>query len=102
MWSHLYEIRFAPEALEEMRSPRAFDRQHVYDAIRDKLPHAATTPTKNLALLAPRSSKITDYGPLWRLRVGELRVYYRVFEKKVLVLAVKVARKGRKTSEEVL
>ena len=98
----MYEIRFAPEALEEMRSLRAFDRQRVYDAIRDKLTHAPTTPTKNLALLAPCSLKITEYGPLWRLRVGELRVYYRVFEEKAMVLVVKVARKGRKTTEEVI
>jgi len=42
------------------------------------------------------------HGPLWRLRVGELRVYYRVFEEMILVLIVKVARKGRKTTEEIL
>jgi mRNA-degrading endonuclease RelE of RelBE toxin-antitoxin system len=102
LWLHLYEVRFAPEALEKMRSLRVFDRQRVYDAIRDELVYAPTTPTRNLAPLLPRSAKITEHGPLWRLRVGELRVYYRVFEEKVLVLVVKVARKGRKTTEEVL
>ena len=98
----MYEIRFAEEALAELRALRAYDRQRVYDAIRDRLIHAPTTPTTNLALLEPRSPKLTVYGPLWRLRVGDLRVYYRVFEEAVLVLVLKVARKGRKTTEELL
>ena len=98
----MYEIRFAEEALAELRALRAYDRKRVYDAIRDRLTHAPTTPNTNLALLEPRSPKLTVYGPLWRLRVGDLRVYYRVFEEAVLVLVLKVARKGRKTTEELL
>jgi len=88
-------------ALAELRASARYDRQRVYDAIRDRLTHAPTTPTTNLvssnrARPSPRSTARCGVA-----RRGSAR-HYRVFEQAVLVLGAKGGSQGRKTTEELL
>lgn len=97
----MYEIRLALDAQKELRALKAFDRERVLDAIEKSLRHEPTKETTNLKKLEPRP-ELSQLGPLWELRVDEYRVFYRVFENEILVLVVKVARKGRKRTKDVL
>jgi mRNA-degrading endonuclease RelE of RelBE toxin-antitoxin system len=63
------------------------------------LRHEADVQAANRKRLAPHP-RISALGIAWELRVGDIRVYYRVESRKVIVLMVR--RKGRKTTEEVL
>ena len=51
-------------------------------------------------IIAFVGSLFRDGPPLWELRVGEWRVAYLVRGRQVIVL--RVAKKGRKTTREVL
>ena len=97
----MYEIRLAPDAQNELRALKAFDRQRVLDAIEKSLRREPTKEATNRKKLEPRP-ELSQLGPLWELRIDEYRVFYRVFIGEILVLVVKVARKGRRQTKDVL
>ena len=78
-----YEIVFAPEAIRDVRNLRALVRSMVRDGIETCLRHAPTTVSKSRI---KRLRGLTR--PQFRLRLGEVRVYYDVSESVVEILAV--------------
>ena len=78
-----YEIIFAPEAIEDVQSLKAYVRSQVRDAIERYLRHAPTSAS------ASRIKRLHGVSrPQFRLRVGDLRVFYDVQAATVEVLAV--------------
>ena len=78
-----YEVVFAPEAVRDVRSLRAHVRSTVQDGIETFLRHAPTTVSKS------RIKRLRGLArPQFRLRLGEVRVYYDVRESTIEVLAV--------------
>ena len=97
----MYEIRFVPQARDELGALRAFDRTRILDAIEHELSREPERETRQRKKLEPRP-ELSRLGPLWELRVEAYRVFYRVFAGEVLVLVLKVDRKGRKRTTEIL
>ena len=78
-----YEITFAPEALENFRYLRAYDRAAVRDAINEHLKHEPTRLSKS------RIKRLRDIAkPQYHLRMGDIRVFYDVHESEVIVLGI--------------
>ena len=78
-----YEIIFAPEAVEDLIGLRASVRSEVRDAIERHLRHEPQKVTKS------RIKRLRGLSrPQYRLRVGEIRVFYDVSGKEVQVLAI--------------
>jgi len=78
-----YEILLAPQAVEDLRRLRAGIRSEVRDALESHLRHQ---PQKQSRSRIKRLKGITR--PQYRLRVGEVRVFYDVSEDSVEVLAI--------------
>jgi mRNA-degrading endonuclease RelE of RelBE toxin-antitoxin system len=78
-----YSITFAPEAQDDFRSLSAYDRAAVRDAINHHLPHEPMRESKS------RIKRLREMmKPQYRLRVGDLRVFYDVSGLEVEVLAI--------------
>ncbi len=78
-----YEILLAPQAVEDLKRLRASIRSKVRDALESHLRHQ---PQKQSRSLIKRLKGITR--PQYRLRIGEVRVFYDVREASVEVLAI--------------
>lgn len=78
-----FEITFAPEAGERYRALEAHIRAEVRDAIERHLRHEPRKVSKS------RIKRLRGLRrPQYRLRVGDVRVFYDVVEDEVHVLAV--------------
>ena len=78
-----YEIEFAPEAAQDYRELDAHVRSGVRDAIETHLRHQPTKTSKS------RIKRLRGLSrPQYRLRVGDIRVFYDVTELEVQVLAI--------------
>jgi mRNA-degrading endonuclease RelE of RelBE toxin-antitoxin system len=88
-----YEIEFAAEVERHMRAMTARQRTAIYDGIERHLLNQPAMETRNRKPMRP--------NPLaaWELRLGELRLYYRVVEtpKKI----VQIAAVGVKKREQI-
>jgi mRNA interferase RelE/StbE len=78
-----YEIVLAPEAVEDLEALRANVRAEVKDAIQRHLRHEPTKPSKSRVKRLRGLSR-----PQFRLRVGDVRVFYDVIEARVEILAI--------------
>jgi len=78
-----YEIIFAPEAVDDLRTLKANLRAAVVDALEVHLRHQPTKASKSRIKRLRGMSR-----PQFRLRVGEVRVFYDVVEGTVAVLAI--------------
>lgn len=78
-----HEILFAPEAVDDLRGLRAHLRAAVRDAIEEHLRHE---PAKVSKSRIKRLRGLTR--PRFRLRVGEVRVFYDVAKGVVGILAI--------------
>jgi mRNA interferase RelE/StbE len=78
-----YEIIFAPEAADDLKNLKAHYRAEVKDAIERYLRHE---PTKTRRSRIKRLRGLSR--PQYRLRVGEVRVFYDVSHSSVEVLAI--------------
>ena len=78
-----YDIVLAPEAVEDLRGLRANVRAAVRDAIERHLRHEPTKTSK-ARIKRPRGLS----RPQYRLRVGDVRVFYDVAAKTVEILAI--------------
>ena len=90
-----YDIQYAPEAADDIRGLRAFDRAKVLSAIEQHLRHEPTRVSRG------RIKRMTQ--PFWsqyRLRVGDFRVYYDVDEPARTVAVLRVLFKGGGTTPE--
>src|SRR2546422_4108753 len=78
-----YEIVLAPEAIDDLRKLRAHTRVAVRDTIEKQLRHESTKTSKS------RIKRLRGVRrPQYRLRVGEVRIFYDVSEGAVEVLAI--------------
>jgi len=78
-----YAIILAPEADQQLRALRAHERATVADALERHLRHEPTRTSRS------RIKRLRGMSqPQYRLRVGEVRVFYDVAEQQVQVLAV--------------
>ena len=78
-----FEIAFAPEAVEDWRRLKANFRALVRDAIEQHLRHTPTRTSKR------RIKRLRDLvRPQYRLRVGEIRVFYDVLGDRVVILGI--------------
>ena len=78
-----FQIILAPEAVQDLKHLSAHDRATVRDAIEAHLRHQPTRTSKS------RIKRLRGISrPQFRLRVGEIRVFYDVAEKSVEVLAI--------------
>jgi mRNA-degrading endonuclease RelE of RelBE toxin-antitoxin system len=78
-----FEIVLAPEAVGDFRSLRANIRSTVRDALETHLRH---DPTKTSRSRIKRLRGLAR--PQYRLRVGEIRIFYDVSAETVEVLAI--------------
>lgn len=77
------EVVLAPEAAQDLKRLKAHVRATVRDAIEAHLRHQPTRTSKS------RIKRLRGLSrPQFRLRVGELRVFYDVSERTVEVLAI--------------
>ena len=78
-----YDIILSPEAIDDLRGLKANVRAVVRDAIETYLRRAPIKTSKS------RIKRLRGLSrPQFRLRVGEVRVYYDVIEDRVEVLAI--------------
>lgn len=78
-----YEILFAPEAAQDLKRLSARDRSVVQDAIEEHLRHEPERTSKS------RIKRLRGVSrPQYRLRVGEIRVFYDILGQDVQVLAI--------------
>ncbi len=78
-----YEIRYSNEAVEQLKKLRVFDRTAILDQIEQLLQVNPTLVSKS------RIKQLREPAPTqYRLRVGELRVFYDVTEEAVLIIQV--------------
>ena len=78
-----YAIILAPEADQQLRALRAHERATVADALERPRRHEPTRTSRS------RIKRLRGMSqPQYRLRVGEVRVFYDVAEQQVQVLAV--------------
>ena len=78
-----YEIVLAPEAVEDFRRLKARIRAEVRDALETQLRHQPTRTSRSRVKRLRGKSR-----PKYRLRVGEVRVFYDVTGNTVEVLAI--------------
>ena len=78
-----YEVVLAPEAAKAFRSLSAYRRAEVRDALERHLRNEPTRVSKS------RIKRLRGLSqPQYRLRVGEVRVFYDVTREAVEVLAI--------------
>ena len=78
-----YEVVLAPAAAATFRALSAYHRAEVRDALERHLRHAPTRVSKS------RIKRLRGLSqPQYRLRVGEVRVFYDVTREAVQVLAI--------------
>ena len=78
-----YEIIFAPESVRDFKALRGDDRAFVRDAIEV---HLRFEPQKESKSRIKRLRGMAK--PQYRLRVGQIRIFYDVNERVVEILAV--------------
>jgi mRNA-degrading endonuclease RelE of RelBE toxin-antitoxin system len=78
-----YEVLLAPEAVEDLRALKANLRTEVRGAMETHLRHEPTKTSKSRIKRLSGQSR-----PHYRLRVGEVRVFYDVEGDTVQVLAI--------------
>jgi mRNA-degrading endonuclease RelE of RelBE toxin-antitoxin system len=78
-----FEIVLAPEAVADLKSLKASNRAAVRSAIETHLRHEPTKTSRSRIKRLRGTSR-----PQFRLRVGEVRVFYDVSDGTVEVLAI--------------
>ena len=78
-----YEILLAPEAVKDLKGLRAHERTQVRAVLET---HLRTAPRKVSKSRIKWLQGLS--GPQFRLRIGDLRIFYDVAERTVEVLAV--------------
>jgi mRNA-degrading endonuclease RelE of RelBE toxin-antitoxin system len=78
-----YEVVLAPEAAKAYRSLPAYHRAELRDALERHLRHEPTRVSKS------RIKRLRGLSqPQYRLRVGEVRVFYDVTREAVEIIAI--------------
>lgn len=78
-----FQIVLAPEAIDDLRDLRALDRTTLEEALETYLRHEPTKVSRS------RIKRLRGLSrPQYRLRVGDIRIFYDVAEQTVEVLAI--------------
>jgi mRNA interferase RelE/StbE len=78
-----YEIILSPEAVEDLKGLSARTRAEVRDGIEKHLRHSPAKTTKS------RIKRLRGVSrPEFRLRIGDVRVFYDVASRRVQILAI--------------
>ena len=78
-----YDIVLAPEAVDDLRGLSARERSTVLDHLKRHLRHSPQRTSKS------RVKRLSGLShPQYRLRVGELRVFFDVTAETVQILAI--------------
>jgi mRNA interferase RelE/StbE len=91
-----FEIILAPEAVQDLKHLKAHDRAEVRDAIEVHLRHQ---PTKTSRSRIKRLRGISR--PQYRLRVGEIIVFYDVTKNSVEILAIVIKMEAAEWLEKI-
>ena len=78
-----YEIILTPEAIEDFKRLRAHERSSVKDTIAQTQRFIKTKTSRSRIKRLRGLSK-----PQYRLREGDIRVFYDVYEDEVVILAI--------------
>ena len=70
----MYEIKYASEAVKDLKSLRKVEQEEVLDGVDTQLKHEPAVETRNRKKLRPND--IAE----WELRLGKFRVFYNVLE----------------------
>jgi len=79
----MYNIEFASEALEDLKSFRRFEQQKIISGIDDQLQYEPTKETRNRFRMRPNEIAA------WELRIEQYRVFYDV-EETVQIVRIEV------------
>ena len=98
----MFAILYEEAAQQDLADLRPFEQRRVLDEVDTQLRAKPMTPTRRKKILVGILPPWNAVRPVWRLRVGDLRVFDDVnaAQREVVVRAVR--RKGRKTTEEIL
>jgi len=94
----VYEIEWSDEAETDRQSLSVFARRRVAGAVAD-LTHQAEIETRNRKRLRRRLGALTEAE--WNLRIGDLRVLYRIVDGRI-VRILRVIFKGIGTTDDAL
>jgi mRNA-degrading endonuclease RelE of RelBE toxin-antitoxin system len=97
-----YAIDITDVANRDLEGIKKFYRQQIIDAMREQLTHEPTLETKNRKVLVEFQPDFEHVPPVWRLRVGEYRVFYDVNEdEKVVVVRTVRHKPPHATTEQI-
>jgi len=87
----MYEIKFMPRAVQDLRHLKKFEQNMIVDAIQTQLLHEPTLETRNRFQRNPPD--ISE----WELRIGVFRVFYNVNEQIQIVSIERIGQKPNNT-----
>ncbi len=83
---------FSPDAVRQFRKLRVYDQRAVVDGVRKHLVEAEPGETTRHKFRLRRSSDVADY----ELRLGDLRLFYRIEASGEVTVTVIGLKKGEK------
>jgi len=89
----MFEIRFTPEAIDDLRTYSRRDRNRVFHAIEACLKHEPGRETRNNKMLRPNRLAERE------LRAGRFRVFYDIDQRRA---AVKIVAIGHKSGNRLI
>lgn len=97
-----YAIEITEIAYQDLEEIKKFYQQQIVDAMRQQLAHEPTTETRNRKMLVDFHAEFEHETPVWRLRIGEFRVFYDVNEEQKTVLVRRILQKPpHATTEQI-
>ncbi len=99
----MYDIRYAEGVADDLADLRALERSQILDRIDEQLRRQPAEPTRNKKVLPALTPPWEHVPPVWKLRIGEYRLFYDVDEKDctVTIRAIRHKPPGT-TTEEIL
>ena len=76
----MFTIEFTPEARDDMRHFRTYERRQIFGEIEKQLLYQPTQETRNRKRLRP--NQLAE----WELRIERFRVFYDVYEQLFVML----------------
>jgi len=95
-----HTIEITEIANRDLEGIKRFYRQQIIDAMKQQLAHEPTSGTRNRKMLIEFHPDFEHEPPVWRLRVGQFRVFYDVNEGQKTVFVRRVVPKPPHTTTE--
>jgi mRNA-degrading endonuclease RelE of RelBE toxin-antitoxin system len=73
----MYRIEYAEGITEDLARLRAYERKKILDRLEKQLRHEPTKSTKNRKPLPGLIPPWEYIEPVWELRIGEYRVFFK-------------------------